>query len=296
LTQAIHDLVKSFPGEAGIAIQSLDEGWVVSERGSQRFPQNSVFKTWLAIAAIDSIERGEHRLDETLHVTRADLVYSHQPLADRVPPSGYDAKLGELLELMITLSDNPSTDLVMARLGGPEAVGKTLEKKGLLPLSPTRDERGLQKQWDELMAGLKAHPEQKEALLRSFFDERANSATPLEAVSALARLVSGELLSSGSTRQLEAWLEATKTGPARLMAGVPKGYRLGHKTGTAIAEKLATLGINDIGLISSPDGHRWAVACFVGRTDAPIERSEQLIADVARALIASASDDPHSAR
>ena len=48
----------------------------------------------------------------------------------------------------------------------------------------------------------------------------------------IRKLVIGDALSVSSREQLIAWLVANKTGDTRLRAGVPKGWRVGDKTGT----------------------------------------------------------------
>jgi beta-lactamase class A len=47
----------------------------------------------------------------------------------------------------------------------------------------------------------------------------------------LVRLLTGDVLSPASRRQLETWLAGNKTGAQMIRAGVPTTWRVGDKTG-----------------------------------------------------------------
>jgi beta-lactamase class A len=49
---------------------------------------------------------------------------------------------------------------------------------------------------------------------------------------------------------------------------------------------MRTLGVNDIGLLTAPDGEAFAVAVFVAGASQPIAEQEGWIAEVGRGVIA----------
>ncbi|HLM66658.1 MAG TPA: hypothetical protein VK358_03980, partial [Longimicrobium sp.] len=61
-------------------------------------------------------------------------------------------------------------------------------------------------------------------------------------------------------------------------------WRVAHKTGTGGEARGLSLGTNDVGLMTSPEGRTWAVAVFIAGTDRPLVEQERLMADVARTL------------
>lgn len=79
-------------------------------------------------------------------------------------------------------------------------------------------------------------------------------------VRALAALQRGELLSEASTRFVLDTLGRTTTGPMRLRGGLAPGWHAAHKTGTGQDFRGETFGLNDVGLVTAPDGRTYAVA------------------------------------
>jgi beta-lactamase class A len=71
----------------------------------------------------------------------------------------------------------------------------------------------------------------------------------------------------------------------RLKAGLEPGWAIAHKTGTG--QELGDLqsGYNDVGLITAPDGHAYAVAVMVAQTRRPIPERQAMMAGVARAVV-----------
>ncbi len=101
----------------------------------------------------------------------------------------------------------------------------------------------------------------------------------------LRLLVLGDVLSAGSRGQLTAWLRATRTGDAKLRAGVPAGWSVGDKTGGGDHGT-----VNDVALLWPP-GHLPLVACvFMTETSAGFDRCNEAIAAVGRAIADSLVD------
>ena len=74
------------------------------------------------------------------------------------------------------------------------------------------------------------------------------------------------------------------TGRARLRAAVPGGWQIAHKTGTGQDLGGRNAGFNDVGLLTAPDGRRYALAVMIGDTNRPIRERQQLIQSVAAAV------------
>ena len=101
----------------------------------------------------------------------------------------------------------------------------------------------------------------------------------------LALLKRGELLSRKSTNHLLALMRASRTGPLRLRSGLRSGWTLAHKTGTGQELGSLSTGYNDVGILVSPDGHRYAVAVMIASTHEPIPVRMRLMGNVTRAII-----------
>src|SRR4029453_17730880 len=88
------------PGEYGFAAQDLSTGATVSFNGNRPFPMASTVKIAVAAAYLSRVDAGQRRLDDWIA----------------------NATAAELMDAMITRSDNRATDLLLATLGGPAVV------------------------------------------------------------------------------------------------------------------------------------------------------------------------------
>ena len=110
----------------------------------------------------------------------------------------------------------------------------------------------------------------RKAALDFYLANPIDGASPEAIVRALARLAKGELLSPASTRLILGIMSRTSSGPNRMKAGVPAGWRFLHKTGTGQILSPVSTGYNDIGIMTAPDGTRYALAIMMGSTTASI--------------------------
>ncbi len=299
LDTRIRELGRGFNGAVGIAVREIDSGWTTSWRGEDYFPQQSVSKFWVALAAFTAIDAGMLSPDHRVTIRREDLTLFHQPVAAEVGANGYTTSLDNLIFRAITQSDNTCNDSVLRTAGGPEAVRDMLTRHNLQGIRFGPGERLMQSQ----IAGLQWQPSY--SVGRAFYTARSavpenrrreafqayvadpiDGATPIGLVDGLARLQRGELLSSRSTARMLAIMQQTRTGRQRLTGGLAPGWRIGHKTGTGQVLGATQAGYNDIGIITSPDGRHYAVAVMIGRTAAPVPQRMALMQDVTRAVIA----------
>jgi beta-lactamase class A len=290
---------------AGIAVRDVQAGWTAHYDGDAPFPQQSVSKLWVAISVLDAVDRGGVKLDQPVTIRPEDLSLFHQPIRKHVLAQGvYTTTPADLLEGAITQSDNAANDALSRLVGGPPAIRAVLRAKALEGVTMGPGERVLQTQ----AAGLDWRPEY--SVGRVFWEARAqlpddvrgqafyryllnppDAASPRGVVTALAKLHEGELLSSASTARLLDLMAHTQTGASRLRSGLEPGWRLAHKTGTGQVMGRTATGFNDVGLLTAPDGHVYAVAVMIGRTDKDIGQRQALMAAVAQAVA-----DHHAAR
>ena len=296
LASDLHELWRAFPGRTGIAIRRIDGDWAIDERGDEFFPQQSVSKLWVALTLLDKVDRGQARLDATLTITPDDLTLFHQPLAARVRREGaVQDTAGNLLELAITGSDNTANDTLLRYAGGPDAVRQFLAQRSLGRIRYGPGERLLQShiaglEWQQRysvgsnfqVARNDVPLALRQQALDHYLADPEDGASPLAITAALTRLARGDLLSPGSTRLILDTLARTHSGPQRLRAGVPAGWQVMHKTGTGQELGGTATGYNDIGILTAPDGTRYAVAVMLGNTSASIPQRMQLMQNVAR--------------
>lgn len=278
-------------GIVGVAAWRLDgRGPRLLVNADQRFPMGSTFKVAVAGAILTKVDRGDISLDQLVPVEWGMMVES-EGLAETFKHPGVSVSVRNLLELMLTVSDNTATDVLTRLAGGPAAVTAWVRGQGIQGLSVDRDTAGLLREFfhlppgpfpQALEAALKADPdlEAKGDKLNPPFDsDPRDTATPKAMADLLDRIFTGKALSASSTKLLNEIMERNTTGKARIRGRLPEG--------TIVAEKTGTIGaaLNDVGVITLPgDRGKLIVAIFVRQSKKPFEVRERVIADVSRTL------------
>ncbi|WP_174294007.1 serine hydrolase [Alteripontixanthobacter muriae] len=299
LDDELDRLADDFDGEVGIAVRDLARGWTAHHRGDEFFPQQSVSKLWVAVAALDLVDRGKLDLSKEVTLGKEDLTLFYQPVRTLILRSdGYTTTLGDLLERAIMRSDNTANDFLLREIGGPDVVRKILAEKNMGGIRFGPGERKLQsriagldwKQEYSIKSGFhdargEVPVETREQAFESYLKNPIDGAIPVGIADALARLQKGELLSPASTDLLLSILSRTRSGPRRLKGGLAPGWSIAHKTGTGQVFEGAQAGYNDVGLVTSPDGRHYSVAVTIGRTSRPIPQRMQLMQNTVQAVI-----------
>jgi beta-lactamase class A len=295
----VNELGRTFNGRVGISVKSVDQGWSAGWKAGELYPQQSVSKLWVAITALDAVDRGRVRLEDKVTLSRSDLTLFHQPIAQKVLGGGHTTTLSALMWEAITKSDNTANDKLMRSVGGADAVRAMIANKRLGAIRFYDGERALQSRiaglvWAPSYSIGRAFYQAREALPLSvrkaafdrYVEDPYDGASPSAIANALARLKRGELLSPESTRRLLNVMGNTKTGANRLKGGLKPGWTLSHKTGTGQVLGAHQAGYNDIGVVTAPDGSSYAVAVMIKKTSTPLPTRMALMNNVVRAIIA----------
>jgi beta-lactamase class A len=299
LRERINALGHQFDGRVGIAVKSVDDGWSAGWKADELYPQQSVSKLWVAITALDAVDKGRVRLDDRVTLTRSDLTLFHQPIASKVLGNGgHTTTLSQLMYEALTKSDNTANDKLMRSVGGPSAVRNMIKAKNLGAIRFYDGERSLQSRiagltWTQSYSIGRAFYEARNALPMSvrraafnrYIEDPYDGASASAIANALARLKKGELLSPESTARLLRIMGNTKTGPNRLKGGLEAGWSLSHKTGTGQVLGPVQAGYNDIGILTAPDGRSYAVAVMIKKTSTPLPTRMALMNNVVKAVI-----------
>jgi beta-lactamase class A len=247
---SLETAIREFDGIVGLAAKNLDTGEEIVVNADTRFPTASTIKTAVMLEAWHQASQGKLAMDERLTLRDADKVGGSGVLNGM--SDGLALPIRDLLHLMMVLSDNTATNLLVNRLGTKQ-INDRLLAYGLSETKifrPTfRDGRA------------DVHPE----LEREF---GLGMATPRE----MARLM--ELIATGravNATASEAMLETLRGQTDRAMIArlLPAGVRTGNKTGTdseKIADDTGHRGaIRADAAIVTSDRDRYVIAIFVRR-------------------------------
>ena len=296
----LEKLAETYKDPVGIAVADVGAGWIAQVAGDQVFPQQSVSKLWVALAVLQAADEGKLALDQQVVMRPEDRSVFYQPLTARIRgANGFPITLAELLRHALIESDNSANDKLISELGGADTVTRTIAAKGLRGVAVGGAERDVQTR----TAGLTWKPEYgrtwifktaraqlpdavRDQALAAYLANPPDGATPLGIVTALSALKRGELLSRASTDFMLGLMAEARTGTMRMRAAVPRGWTLAHKTGTGPDWRGASVGINDVGLLTAPDGHTYAVAVMIRQTARPASARHAIMQNVVRAVVA----------
>jgi beta-lactamase class A len=179
-----------------------------------------------------------------------------------------ELSLRDLAQLMISVSDNTATDVLMARLGA-NRVQACVEALGLRDTDVSADCRQILQVFAE-DTGLpaeelrKPNPPLDPARLERnrSLDPRAtaNRSTPREWSKLLRAIWLDEAAPPETCAEMRSIMK-TQVWPHRLASGFGDGVSIGAKTGTLIGIR------NEAGVVEYPDGGRYAVCVFTRSLD-----------------------------
>ena len=285
-------------GKVGIAVYDPARGRMMHFKGTELYPQQSVSKLWVALSALDMADAGRLDLSETAAVRNDDLAVFHSPIRQSVAAQGsFTTSYADFISRALN-------DMVLRRVGGPDAVRRVLARKGFADIRFGPGERPMQSaiaglEWrqsyalgDTFFEVRKTVPHDvRAAAFDAYVDDPVDGASPVAIASALARLEAGDLLSDTSTTRFLGWLGEVKSGPNRLKGGLPEGWSIAHKTGTGQVLDIVEpgqpadqAGYNDVGILTAPDGSVYTVAVMIGRTQVPIPVRMEMMHGVVRAV------------
>ena len=118
----------SFAGRMGVAAVHLDTGETISVAADERFPTASAIKTAVMVEVFHQIAAGRIRKDQLLTLTDEVKVGGSGVLHSL--RAGGQHSVGDLLYLMIALSDNTATNMLIG-LVGTRAVDDRMVAYGL---------------------------------------------------------------------------------------------------------------------------------------------------------------------
>ncbi|WP_260925091.1 class A beta-lactamase [Novosphingobium sp. 9] len=237
-------LEKAAGGRLGAFVYDTGSGRSFGWRVDERFCHCSTFK--LSLAALALRESDARRLDlaENLSFGRADIL-GYSPVVEAHLAQGH-LTIRALAEAVQTVSDNAAANVLMHRLGGPQAVTAFWRQIG----------DGVSR-IDSYEPGVNVIPA----------GTQENSTTPRAMAQTVRRIVLGDVLHPASRDVLRGWMAETQSGLQRIRAGIPPDWRGLDKTGTGMRKGVGNK-TNDLAVLMPPGGK--APLIVVGYFENPV--------------------------
>ncbi|MFI8828224.1 serine hydrolase [Streptomyces sp. NPDC053431] len=269
----VHTALSSTFAEARVAgsvhVRDLDTEAEFGHGADTRVVLASVFKIPIALEYARQAAAGE--LDPA---RRHTVTSAYRAGGSGTDGCAYDVEMSarDLAFMMMTISDNAATDLLLDVVG-PDRVRATLDELGFPGFGfsscaalddDIRRELGLApgRSLDEQLAGV---PDERLLALGACAPGSSPSSTPREVTALLAAIWRDEAGPARACAEVRD-IMARQVWQHRLVSGFPEaGVRLAGKTGTDFAVR------NEAGVVTYPDGKRYAVGVFL-RTSTAAER------------------------
>jgi beta-lactamase class A len=215
--------------KTGVFVVEPDTGKFVDLDGRQSYPAASMIKLPILVKLLQAVDEGKVKFDQKL-VIRKDLIGGGSGWLQWRKP-GTAVTLQETAELMMVVSDNTATNMIIDVLGGKEVFNEDFKKWGMT-----------------------------ETTIRNWLPDLGgtNTTSPYDLSLVLGRVDKGELISPESRAWLLRTLERNRI-KTLLPRGVPAGTKVADKTGDI--GKL----VGDAGIITTKDGKRYIAAVAVER-------------------------------
>lgn len=280
-------------GGVGVAAVHLGSGSRLDFNEAMEFPMASTVKVPVALTVLDHVDKGKLKLSTMLEVAPREMNPSG-PVGDEFFYPGVALSVHNLLDPMITRSDNTATDVLFRAVGGPPAVAAHLQALGVSGIRVSRTIRDLLKVLyglppladdQSLMGYMRALPPDELATVRArayapnpdYSNDPRDQSTPSGMLDLLARIWRAEGVSAAARDVLLPIMQRTTTGLRRIRGRLPPGVMVADKTGGACGTT------NDIGFVTLPGGRgTLALAIYVKESPLPNTGREDVIADIAR--------------
>ncbi|MBD2611293.1 beta-lactamase [Nostoc linckia z18] len=213
----------------GIFFMDLETGDYISVNGNKAFAAASTIKYPILIALFQEVDAGRINLNETLVMQRKYVVGGSGSMQYKRVGSKFSVL--KTATMMMTISDNTATNMIIARLGGIPKLNQRFRSWGLQSTALHR-------------------------MLGDFNGTNKTSAKDLVKLSAL--MVSNQLLSDKSKSQVLGIMYGCHNRKL-LPSGLGSGAKIAHKTGTL------RFVLGDAGIIQTPSGKRYLAGIFVKR-------------------------------
>ncbi len=230
LASRLAPLAKAHKGKVAIAVKHLGTGESYYQHADEPMPTASLIKLAVMIEVYQQVADGKVKLSDPVTLRKEDKVPGSGVLTDHFTP-GITFPLGDAVHLMIAVSDNTATNLVLDKIG----IGATAERM---------------ESWG--FPNTKIHAKSFRGSTTSVFPERTKrfglgSTTAREMVEVLTKLHEGKLVSPEACKEMLGLLRKCDDN-AKFPRFLPESVKVAHKTGSVSDAR------TDAGILYLPSG------------------------------------------
>lgn len=263
LKKEVNQIIKGKNATVGVSVLDFESNKSISINGNKKLPMLSVFKFHIALTVLDQVDQGKLSLDQNIFIKKEELLENTwSPIRENYPEGNFDMTLGELIKYTVAQSDNNGCDILLRLIGGTETVQKFINSKGIKDFKIIYNEEKMH-EGHQFHYGNWTTTNAANNLLKNFYD--------------------GKIVSKSSTDFLMKTMLETNTGANKIVAQLPKGTWVAHKTASSGKdEKGLTIAENDMGIITLSNGKQYALSVFVSDSIESEVKNTKLVADISK--------------
>ena len=290
LQNQLNEIAASFPGKVGAYIRNVETGATASINPDDVYPMASTYKVAIMLQVFLDAEAGKLALTDRITLKESDQRLGSGQFQYFTP--GLSPTIHDLLLLMITVSDNVATDILLNRVGAAN-VTATLQRLGIKNFRVDRTTEDIISDWlsaaDPQFRGRKvpeilAHPEafakltkeQMDHAGQSLTDDPRDHASPHAMAELLEKIVKSQAASDKSCKDM-----------IGIMTHQEHRSRISRYMGeTTTATKSGTIGAttNDVGVLFLGNQHI-VVTVFTVKSNSLVQtdQAEEVIGRISKA-------------
>ena len=269
LVERINSIISDAEIEAGVAVWHIESGARLDVNGDAPYPMASTFKIPILATACKQLAEGAISLDGRVPLADVD-----KSMGSGILPyfeSGLQPTVRDLLTLMIIISDNTATDIMVDYLGGAAVIEAFMHELGLTEIFFKLNCKELLRQafppevadlpLEELVKWTTENDILRDSL--PFSKGPENNVSTAAAMTALLHLLYGDLFPA-EIRQVALDILHKQQYTHRIARFLPLGTKVASKTGTIGGIR------NDCGIIRISETNHVIVSLFVEWDEAPV--------------------------
>jgi len=249
LDRKIKEAIRGFDGTVTLYAKNLDTGKTYGIQPDEKVRTASTIKLPVMVAIYQGVADGKWKLTDRLPLREEDRVSGSGVL--REFSTGVELPMRDVMHLMIVVSDNSATNLILERITA-DYVNEVMDKYGFPATRSMRKVRGDGNQLKTPTGWSKA------GKLTENEKYGLGSTTPKEMVVLIEKLTRGEIVSPEASKEMLAVLSRQQddNGMGRRL---PQGFRASNKAGALDALR------SDVGLVEGPvkNGKRTRIAMAI---------------------------------
>ncbi|WP_172592245.1 class A beta-lactamase [Subtercola boreus] len=253
-------LERQYDARVGVSAIDTATGRQVNYRAEERFGYASTLKVFVAAEFLHDVSASDR--DGRVKWSESDVqAAGYSPVTSENIETGLT--LSQLAEAAVRKSDNTAVNLLIAQLGGPQAIDAGLTELGDSQSEVVNDEPLL----NRIEPG-----------------STDDTTTPATFRANLTSLIEGSYLEPADLAILTGWMSGNTTGSALIRAGAPSGWTVADKSGGAGGIR------NDIAVVTPPGRDPIILSIFTNTLDPAAAYDDRLVAEASAAVFDELGD------